>query len=200
MNAPGSGEWIEGFESIADMASLEIYDGRELGIAEGDLEATKRHFKETYTMLPTLGWMWAQDFIVIDAQSYVSYVHPDPEEARPRPPPFAACFGDRGGHVRLVDTVEYPKEMLDEISPGYKGEMKMLSSLVFTEVYPLLATSALRPTSLWPLARLHPREVYVGHTTSSQESWWEFCRLDVAAMTNGFFEEMRKKKAAMLKR
>jgi hypothetical protein len=197
MNKPGSGEWIEGFESIADKAGLEVYDGRELGIAEGDVEAAKRHFKETYTMLPTLGRMWSQDFLVIDAQSYSSYAHPEPEMERP-PMPYGPCFGDKGGFVRLVDTVEYPPGMLDATSPGYQGELKVLSNLVFTDVYPLLATFALRPASLWPLARLHPREVYVGHTIDSQEYWWEFCRIDTVAMTTGMFADMRKKKAAML--
>jgi hypothetical protein len=193
MNKPGIGEWVEGFESIADMAGLEILDGRDLGIAEGDVEAAKQHFNETYTMLPTLGRMWAQDFLVVDAQSYSSYVQPEPEEERP-PPPFGPCFGNRGGFVRLVDTVEYPQGMLDEMSPGYRGEMKVLSSLVFTEIYPLLATFALRPTSLWPLARLHPREVFVGHTVASQETWWEFCRMDTASMTSGLFADLRRNK------
>jgi hypothetical protein len=199
MNKPGSGEWIEGFESVADMAGLEIHDGRALGIAEGDVEAAKRHFKETYTMLPTLGRMWAQDFLVIDAQSFSSYAYTEPEEERP-PPPFGPCFGDKGGFVTLVDTVEYPQGMLDEKSPGYRGEMKVLSSLVFTEIYPLLATFALRPTSLWPLARLHPMEVFLGHTTASQETWWEFCRMDTASMMNGVFADMRKKQVAMKKK
>jgi hypothetical protein len=199
MNNSESGEWIEGFESIADMAGLEIHDGRDLGIAEGDVEAAKRHFKKTYTMLPTLGRMWVQDFVVVDAQSYSSYAHPVPEQERP-PQPFGPCFGDNGGHVRLVDTLEYPQEMLDEMSPGYRGEMKVLSSLVFTEVYPLLATFALRPTNLWPLARLHPREVYVGHTIASQESWWEFNRIDAVSMMDGFLADLKKKAAATLEK
>ena len=140
MHNPLSGAWAGGFESIADMAGLNIHDGRELGIAEGDVEAAKKHFKKTYTMLPTLG------------------------------------------------------RMLYEESPGYRVEMKVLSSLVFTEIYPLLATSALRPTSLWPLARLHPREVYVGHTTESQESWWEFGRSGTTAMMGAFFADLKKKR------
>jgi hypothetical protein len=199
MHNPIGGEWIDGFESISDMAGLEIHDGRKLGIAEGDVEAAKEHFEKTYTMLPTLGRMWAQNFLVIDAQSYDSYAHLEPELERP-PPPFGPCFGDNGGYVRLVDTLEYPQEMLDEISPGYSGEMKVLSSLVFTEVYPLLATNALKTTGLWPLARLHPREVYVGHTNDSQEAWWEFGRIDVGAMMGGMFADMRRKKAAMLRK
>jgi hypothetical protein len=196
MHNPISGEWINGFDSIADMAGLEIHDGRNLGIAEGDVEAAKEHFKKTYTMLPTLGRMWAQNFLVIDAQSYDSYAYPEPEFERP-PPPFGPCFGDKGGHVRLVDMLEYPQEMLDEIAPGYSGEMKVLSSLVFTDVYPLLATNALKTTDLWPLARLHPREVYLGHTNKSQEACWEFGRIDIGAMMGGMFADIRKRKDAM---
>jgi hypothetical protein len=168
MYEPRNGEWIQGCESIADRAALETPDGRDLGIAEGGVEAAKRHFKETYTMLPTLGHMWAQDLLVVDAQSYASYAHADSEpEGPPPPPPFAQSFGDKGGHVRLVG---YPQGMLDQMSPGYRGELKVLSSLVFTEVYPPLATFALRPMGLWPLARLHPKEVFVGHTTGAQEA------------------------------
>lgn len=37
-----SGRWIEGYDSIADMASLTYIDGRDVGIAEGDIEAAKR--------------------------------------------------------------------------------------------------------------------------------------------------------------
>lgn len=149
-------------------------------------------------MLPTPGRMWTTDFLVLDHQSYTSYANPDPEDKRP-PLPFGPCFGDRGGFVRLVDTIEYPQEMLDAVSPGYKGELKVLSSLVFEDLYPLLSANALRPTSLWPLARLHPREVYVGHTVGSQEAWWEFGRIDSVAMTKSFLAYLKKTKAGLPK-
>ena len=103
--------------------------------------------------------------------------------------------------MRLVDTTfdQLPKDMLDSQSPGYKGQMKVLSTLVFEELYPLLATLSVRPFGLWPAARLHPREVYVGATDASQEGWWEFNRIDqVAAMR--FFDDMRQKKAALVAR
>jgi hypothetical protein len=196
MYNPSGGSWITGFDSIKDMAGLEILDGQKLGIKEGDVEAAKKHFRETYKMLPSLGRMWAQDFLVVDKQSYDSYKDPEKEEPTP-PAPFSATYGDKGGHVRLVDTSQYPQDLLDCNSPGYKGQMKVLSSLVFTEVYPLLATFALRPTGLWVLARLHPREVYVGHTTGAQEYWWEFNRIDVAAMTGAFFADAKKRQAAL---
>ena len=148
-------------------------------------------------MLPTLGRMWTSDFLVIDAQSYASYTSPQPEDRRP-PPPYGPCFGDQGGFVRLVDTMQYRPEVIDARSPGYKGSMKVLSSLLLEELYPLLATNAMRPGSLWPLARLHPKEVYVGHTVAAQESWWEFQRIDKVSMTTRFFEHLRKKKAELV--
>jgi hypothetical protein len=140
--------------------------------------------------------MWSQDFFAIDAQSYSSYAKPKPEETRP-PPPFRSGFGSNGGHVRLVDTAYgmYPQHHIDATSPGYKGELKVLSTLVFEEVYPLLATHSLRPLELWPLARLHPREVYVGTTDHAQEAWWEFERLDRVGPLISMFDDLRKQKA-----
>jgi hypothetical protein len=147
-------------------------------------------------MLPTLGRMWTQDFLVIDSQSYASYSGPKVEEG-PLPPPFGPDFGSMGGFVRLVDTVKPPQDLIDATSPGYKGEMKVLSSLLLEELYPLLASKAIRPFSLWPLARLHMKEVYVGHTVNSQEAWWNWNKIDTSSMLQMFFQDMRKKKAQL---
>jgi hypothetical protein len=38
-----TGNWIQGYDSIADMAGLEYIDGRDVGIAEGDIDAAKRY-------------------------------------------------------------------------------------------------------------------------------------------------------------
>jgi hypothetical protein len=38
-----SGQWIEGFDTISDMAGIEFIDGRQVGIAEGDIEAAKKY-------------------------------------------------------------------------------------------------------------------------------------------------------------
>lgn len=37
-----SGQWIEGYDTITDMAGLEFIDGRDVDIAEGYIEAAKR--------------------------------------------------------------------------------------------------------------------------------------------------------------
>jgi len=100
--------------------------------------------------------------------------------------------------VRLVDTTLdlLSQEFIDQVSPGYKGEMKILSSLLLEELYPLLATLSVRPFGLWPCARLHPREVYVGTTDAAQEGWWEFSRMDLGLM-QGFFQSMRGRQAGL---
>lgn len=87
--------------------------------------------------------------------------------------------------------------MIDRLSPGYNGEMKVLSTLLFGEIYPLLATHSIRPFGLWPCARLREREVYVGTTDASQEYWWEFNRIDRARM-QVFFNDMRKRKTDLV--
>lgn len=197
----GSGEWIQGYDDIAQNASIHFIDGREHNIAEGDIAAAKRHFKSSFTMLPTLGRFWSYDFLVVDKQSYASYSTPQEEEVRP-PPPYGPCFGDNGGHVRLVDTAyeQLPRNLIDQTAPGYKGEMKVLSTLVFEELYPLLATFSQRPHTLWPCARLHPREVYVGTSDSAQEGWWESKRIDMVALGGGFLADLRRRQADLLAR
>jgi hypothetical protein len=104
--------------------------------------------------------MWTQDFLVVDKQAYASYTDlVSGPEVRP-PPPYGPGFGCNGGHVRLVDGSykQLSQEMIDRLAPGYKGEMKMLSTLLLEEIYPL-ATFSIRPFGLWPCARLHEREV-----------------------------------------
>ncbi len=148
-------------------------------------------------MLPSLGRFWTQDFLVVDAQSFTSYATP-PRPEKPLPKPFGPCYGDMGGHIRLVDTLQYSPAMIDATSPGYNGEMKVLSTLVLEELYPLLATHTVRPPELWPLARLHPREVYVGTTSAAQEGWWEWQNNGGMPGGAALVEYMRERKAELL--
>jgi hypothetical protein len=142
-------------------------------------------------MLPSLGRMWTKDFLVIDSLSYKSYACPSLEEKRP-PLPYGPCYGDGGGFVRLVDTVSFKQE---GFLPGYNGTLNVLSSLILEDLYPLLATHSMRPNILWPIARLHPNEVYVGHTVQSQEAWFESQRIDELSMTRAMIELLKQRKA-----
>ena len=141
--------------------------------------------------MPDPGRIWTMDFLVVDQQSYESHVKPI-EEERSVPPPFRPGFGDNGGFVKLVDTMEYATEKIDALAPGYTGEMRVLSSLLFEDVYPLIANKAARPIDMWPAARLHTKQVYVGHTLGSQESWWEWLRIDLVAPMHAWMRYLKK--------
>jgi hypothetical protein len=40
-----SGQWIEGYDTIADMAGIEYVDGRDFGIEESDIDAAKQYVR-----------------------------------------------------------------------------------------------------------------------------------------------------------
>ncbi|KAF2795788.1 hypothetical protein K505DRAFT_272672 [Melanomma pulvis-pyrius CBS 109.77] len=180
-----SGQWVQGADDVRNARWLQWIDGQELGIAEGDIQAAKRHFSNFVSTTSFMPHMWKQDFLVVDQHSYFSYKQPFSESVPP---------GDNGGHVRLVDTIDYNPEMIRATSPGFTGDLKILTSLVFDEVYPLLASYSQRPRELWPLARLHPRQVYVGPTVAIQERQWEMIRQEMATMMPAFYDFLRKKK------
>ncbi|KAF2475001.1 uncharacterized protein BDR25DRAFT_215346 [Lindgomyces ingoldianus] len=182
-----AGDWVEGADKVKATGGLQWIDGRDVGIAEEDIEGAKRHFATfaTPSHPDFMRRMWKQDFLVVDSQSCISYSHPFPES---RPP-----FGDSGGHIRLVDPAVYDPELIRQTAPGFTGNFKVLTTLVFDEIYPLLSTLAQRPKDLWPLARLHPLQIYVGPTVKAQEEEWEFHRSMKADMLPAFFEYVRNK-------
>jgi hypothetical protein len=86
------------------------------------------------------------------------------------------CSGDYGGYLKLVDTATYRRELIDATAPGYKNQLRVLGRLVFDDLYPQLAGLVQRPRDLWPLAMLHPKQVYVGFPTKGQMYEWENVR------------------------
>ncbi|ORX97619.1 hypothetical protein BCR34DRAFT_607218 [Clohesyomyces aquaticus] len=182
-----AGEWVEGAEKVMHTAGLQWIDGRDYGIAEGDLEGAKRHFAE-FSKLgnPDLMLrMWTQDFLVVDKRSYLSYAQPPPT------PEALSPFGGECGHILLVDTSVYDPELIAQTSPGFTGSFRVLTSLIFDEVYPLIASVVQRPKDLWPLVRLHPWQLYVGPTVPTQEKAWDIYRSEKAASLSFFFKYMR---------
>jgi hypothetical protein len=95
--------------------------------------------------------------------------------------------------VRLVDPTfdATDPQFIRETAPGYKGEVKVLASLVFEDVYPLLASMAQRAIDLWPPAILHPSQVYTGPAVPTQEAEWEEMRLLRGMMLGPFFQFLR---------
>lgn len=131
--------------------------------------------------------MWKEDFLIVDQLSYLSYKIPIKEKVGP--------YGDKGGHVLLVDMKAYDQESIEKTSPGFNGNVRVLTSLVINELYPLLVSLNLRPKDIWPLARLHLNQVYVGPTTTTQEVMWENSRTYMGSMLPNMFEFIKKKQA-----
>ncbi|KAF2732236.1 hypothetical protein EJ04DRAFT_525488 [Polyplosphaeria fusca] len=179
-----SGEWVEGADHVKATGGLQWVDGQELGIAEGDVAAAKRHFSTFPQSQSFMRRMWKMDFLVVDSEAYLSYAEPPHEGSQP---------GDMGGHVRLVDNSSASSDAVQTASPGYPGHFKVKSTLVFDEIYPLLTSYALRPPNLWPLARLHPLTMYVGPTVKTQEDDWEMQRQLKASMLGAFYNHLRQR-------
>lgn len=77
---------------------------------------------------------------------------------------------DHKGFILAVDAcfdLNDPDAREDE-SPGYRGELRILSSLVWSDLYAMLAAQTQGPTELWPLAMQHPNNVYVGPVVQVQ--------------------------------
>jgi hypothetical protein len=111
--------------------------------------------------------VWKQDFFVVDTASFASYIDP-PIAFQDRAP-----YGDYGGFLTLVDTTTSNPQVIREQAPGYQNKLRVLGSMVFDDVYPLLVSLAQRPRNLWALALRHPNQVYVGPTVAEQEKDWD---------------------------
>ena len=87
----------------------------------------------------------AADKAVID-----SYLNPTPGQ---------------GGFILAIDTDFDPNDVdshRPDESPGYKGTLRILSSLLWDDVSALILMQSQHLEDLWPLAMNHPRQVYEG--------------------------------------
>jgi hypothetical protein len=126
-------------------------------------------------------------FLVVNGESVQSYSKENKDTVRP--------FGDRGGYVLAVDAAFNP-HVPDPRAfehPGYKGQMHILSPLIFPDLYPLLTSGMQGLKDFWPLAAGHPLQVYVGPTVGVQHDLWEEGHQMKTMLTGGFFDFWRKK-------
>ena len=75
----------------------------------------------------------------------------------------------------------------------YKGHMRVLGNLVWSELYPMLAPDNGELSYLWPQARDHPEKVYTGLTVPSQVEPWREMNSMKRFMMDGFVEFLKKK-------
>ncbi|KAJ4287610.1 hypothetical protein N0V90_012313 [Kalmusia sp. IMI 367209] len=160
-----SGEGVQGFEEVKQNMDVQWIHGEDSGIPHDDIEAAKRHFR-TFSASPNIRRrVWKMDFLVVDSECFNSYMNPTPFGS-------IKCAGDYGGFLKLIDTSPYPPNLIRVTAPGYRNEMKVLGSLVFDDLYPQLSGLIQRPRDLWPLAMLHPNQVYVGYPVKGQMKEW----------------------------
>lgn len=108
-------------------------------------------------------------FLAVDSASFASYTT-DTYEAT------SSDFlpGDFAGFVLAVDPKFDPKEGISrpDESPGYQGQMRILGSLVWGDMFALLESQSAQLEDMWPLAIDHPNQVYVGPTVPLQVFKW----------------------------
>jgi hypothetical protein len=113
---------------------------------------------------------WNMDFLVVDSESFASYMTPSPSYFRGEK---WTSYGDYGGFFKLIDTATYNPQLIAEQAPGYKNELKVLGSLIFDDLYPTIVSLVRRPRELWLYAMWHPNQVYVGPCVERQEKEWD---------------------------
>ncbi|RHZ62027.1 uncharacterized protein CDV56_108605 [Aspergillus thermomutatus] len=159
-----------GSSALKPYLKLHWMDGRALGIPEGDVEGARKHFHDL-----GLSSFDAQDqvndrmFLVVDEPSVASYTGPSYSAALP-----TTRNGEYAGFVLAVDADWDAAEGPDrpDECPGYHGQMRILGSLVWGDLYAMHAAQSALLEDLWPLALDHPNTVYVGPVVPEEIRYW----------------------------
>ncbi|KXJ87487.1 hypothetical protein Micbo1qcDRAFT_22230 [Microdochium bolleyi] len=144
-----------------------VADEYELG---GDVEAIKAHFREELKDETAPAPAFSNFFLVADKASIESYLNPTPATATPQLLP-----GDTGAFILAVDAHFDPWAPTDERteeSPGYAGAMRLRSSMIWDDLVPGYIMQNQLIEDLWPMARVHPREMYTGPVVKAQLQAW----------------------------
>ncbi|KAJ5382571.1 hypothetical protein N7517_000482 [Penicillium concentricum] len=185
------GKGQTGSSSIKEHLKLRWLDGKGLGIAEGDVDAAKEWVSFSLSRIPSLilkltnvirhfktikegndDWSRLEGgaFLVIDSASFASYTTNSYSPANSQLNP-----GDFTGFLLAIDATFDPKKGIErpDESPGYNGQMRILGSLVWSDLYSLHAAQTFLVEDYWPLASEHPNMVYVGPTVPWQRFIWQ---------------------------
>ncbi|EHK20045.1 uncharacterized protein TRIVIDRAFT_124539, partial [Trichoderma virens Gv29-8] len=144
------GRELSGVDTIREKSKIHWRDARDLGIADGDIDALRTQFQtfrdsEGFPLGVHTDILLAADKGVID-----SYLHPVPQQ---------------DGFVIAIDADHDPNEVDTERlaeSPGYKGVVRVLGSLLWDDLGALVFMQTQGLAELWPLAMHHPQGVYEG--------------------------------------
>ncbi|KAK3319543.1 hypothetical protein B0T19DRAFT_445351 [Cercophora scortea] len=166
----GWGE-VAGAEEIKGLARIRWIDGREVGIAEGDIEGARRHFKTlTAGMGHNLeGLKTIKAFLVADKTAIDSYL-----TKADLPGQNLIDPADLGGFVLVADeNFDAAQAARDKESPLFDGTVRVLGAVLFEDLWPQLFLSANRLSQLWPIACFHPLAVYAGPAAEYQRKKWK---------------------------
>lgn len=159
-----------GSSAIKPHLKLHWKDGKDLGIPEGDVEAARQHFHGLGpSPLNAPDQINDRVFLVVDEPSVASYTSSSYSSAL-----LTARDGDFAGFVLAVDAEWDPVEGPDrpDESPGYHGQMRILGSLVWGDLFAMYASQSALLEDLWPLALDHPNTVYVGPVVPDEIKDW----------------------------
>ncbi|KAM5462581.1 hypothetical protein MauCBS54593_007937 [Microsporum audouinii] len=166
------GDGIDGANQIKGLLKLEWFDGEELGIPEDDVDAAAKHFEkmreaEDFSQRNLLDY----DLLVIDNAAFSSYMTdkfsmPSADNSGLHPSDFQPFVLQVSSDYDPED----PDLRKDEL-PGWKGRMRVLGSLVWSDIY--ASASEQSSTHMWRWAMDHPNQVYTGRTVPMQVKAWE---------------------------
>ncbi|KAL4754407.1 hypothetical protein BDW72DRAFT_166808 [Aspergillus terricola var. indicus] len=153
-----------GSAALKPHLTLHWRDGKELGIPADDIEAAKKHYLNTYTdsadhPLILIDHINQRVFLAVDTPSYASYTSSAYTASTSYVHP-----GDFTGFILAVDTEFDPQEGPErpDETPGFFGQLRILGSLVWGDLFGMLASQCAILEDLWPLAIDHPDQVYAG--------------------------------------
>jgi hypothetical protein len=142
-------------------------DGRDVGIAEGDVDGARKHFKGlSENNGAGLNGLISPAFLVADKSCIESYIN-----GVTIPGQTLVDEADLGPFI-LVGKPE-TEDRSTRKAPGFDGAVRVLGSVLLDEVWPCLWWMLVNLEDMWNVAAWHPSGVYVGSVVQSQVEAWE---------------------------
>lgn len=155
-------------EEVRARAKMRWIDGQECGIAEGDVDAARRHYATVAREEGQNGGMalTASAFLVPEKDDVESYLRSVVEDGWTQEWLDAA---DTAPFVTLVDVLKPfvgSAAEGEETGPRFEGKVRVVGSVLLDTVWPSLPHWKVE--ELWKMASLHPMWVYVGGVTQRE--------------------------------
>jgi hypothetical protein len=162
------GEGVAGAEAVKEKMEIRWVDGRECGIAEGDVEGARKHFKTLHEDRGAgLDGLNAPAFLVADQHCVDSYIV---DFALP-----GQTFLDKADMSPFILVGAKEVAGPSREARGFEGTVRVLGSVLLDDVWPCLWWNVVRVEDMWNLATWHPSCVYLGPVVQSQvEGWHQF--------------------------